>query len=1307
MPDHTTTLVKPVEEEAKTVTGGQQNADLSKPSKGRPPHPQMASPMWKSPKTIKEAMSAGSGSVLQGFESSQTPPMHADSNTGRLSIDSNDSPFMEQEESLHSTSERNFDRRYMDGFYATGHPKYAPPRQAFPQQEGGYMSSLSSNTFSTQSMLSAANEQPQFMLRIGTETLHPLGEMSPGPSMRSGHSLAHSIISMSPRVETSRHGSAFEYLNSPSRHSNYDFDPIEKTTPAGVPPQIDEEEGSEPTFEYSIEAPSEPTVGSSIEARFAKLNEFAHDDEDSIFPIQTSYSAADAPPGFVFHDDDTEGSGGTIEKPKIPDPVGMSFDDRQQYVYDEVDEDKSAQPELFFEPFIEEAFGPDPSMDCDDPEQGGKIETMVKFSDQNEVYDVARRPSDPSSSTKGTVSTSLRSGLSSIQNGASGCANAKDHVGESVNICSPREGSKSIRSGLSGLQNPSDLEGSASMRSVSVSMKSTTVFNDLGETGPVFGSQFPLDPPPQLDPPPPPSQGQSKRPNLPATIEEVDDEETSGIKSKVEESPSVQHSQPQPSEQQFQYLEHAQPQPQQRPQPQPLPQPPPQRVETRVDHSVLGTQSTATTDVSSGESGNKARDEADSDRMKHILPAALTPINTQPERIGEDMSIQSASSRHSRWKMKMPNMIKSVLAKASPRSGMTPRGELNERTGFSTSDEEEDDIFGGLEAEDDLAKVMGDPPKKPSSTKSANGRITAKRSNRQPPTPNKFFSSGHTRKSEPPRIVEKEVTPRRSVRSESRSTPIARKKTPENKLSFKGLAKRLASPMAGSTPVAHDRSGTVVEQEMEHVNSDITSSILGAPFQKFGLRPRTPKKGMQNEIEDEKALAKTPKAKTSKPIPSSTKSTNVKTPTADCHSVAAESKKSRNSQGKDTLLDGTIFDDETKMTRATSAPLEESTSKPVEETKEEPATCMFMNLGCGISDAFSAVASVCNFGAKDDEEPEVKTVVNDEDEGGTYISADSNNTSSHLTELEKRVWNEWDKLDSAFTKQAKTVVPEKKEEHDKKREVARGKLLEIANSAISSQVTKEGEQSAASVSYTTGSSSDSADTGESSGMTGSSSEGPTSSAESRSYLSGSDNETDLHSASVAPKPTTTPILLSFSQRSLIEKFSKQLANVGVEVLKMNRRKQWQVRYFTVSKEQIALIAHEADSKSGAEVAQCPKALLWLKKFNAKGGGYSLANIDKSGHGGMLLVDLKDIHVSIKQDLENPFPKKIAEKFKDSVLVALEYQFNNEKRRIEFRCKDNDEAQFLCTCMRVIRDLLKREQALRLKTQDAKSSTKKK
>ena len=175
---------------------------------------------------------------------------------------------------------------------------------------------------------------------------------------------------------------------------------------------------------------------------------------------------------------------------------------------------------------------------------------------------------------------------------------------------------------------------------------------------------------------------------------------------------------------------------------------------------------------------------------------------------------------------------------------------------------------------------------------------------------------------------------------------------------------------------------------------------------------------------------------------------------------------------------------------------------------------------------------------------------------------------------------------------------------------------------------------------------------------------------------------------------SNPILLSLGQMSLIEKFSKQLAMNGVGVLKLNRRKQWQVRYFTISKELIALTAHEQKCKTG-DVAQCPKALLWLKQFDPKNGGYAATNIDKSGHGGMLFVDLVDVTVTNKEDTQNPIPRKLMNTFKNSVSLSMHFEMDGQNRSIEFRCKDNDEAQFMCTCMKGIRDLLKQERSLRL------------
>ena len=93
------------------------------------------------------------------------------------------------------------------------------------------------------------------------------------------------MISMSP-VDTSQHYS-FEYLNSPSRHSPSDFDFNETLFPAGVPPQIDEEEGSEPTFEFAIEDSGESTVGLPMEGWISKRNDEANADNDNPLPEST------------------------------------------------------------------------------------------------------------------------------------------------------------------------------------------------------------------------------------------------------------------------------------------------------------------------------------------------------------------------------------------------------------------------------------------------------------------------------------------------------------------------------------------------------------------------------------------------------------------------------------------------------------------------------------------------------------------------------------------------------------------------------------------------------------------------------------------------------------------------------------------------------------------------------------------------------------------------------------------------------------------------------------------------------------
>ena len=444
------------------------------------------------------------------------------------------------------------------------------------------------------------------------------------------------------------------------------------------------------------------------------------------------------------------------------------------------------------------------------------------------------------------------------------------------------------------------------------------------------------------------------------------------------------------------------------------------------------------------------------------------------------------------------------------------------------------------------------------------------------------------------------------------------------------LVREASKPKEGPTPKMDDlnsltsmfnpyfnRSGTVLDgaEILDDVNSDITSSVLG------GNGP------VKQQIETDQPNAL--ESAEAKEV-----STESVVKSKDQNYTAATTVEPNTPSGIDTAE----IDD-----------YSDSSESDFDPSNETPGS-MFMNLGCGFVDTFAT--GMCTFGS----DPTSEDHPEDENDETLIVSADTAN-SSKLTDLEKRVWEDWDKRDSTLKTWDEEGAVGKQAELNHKREVARGKLLEIASSAISSQMQNESEL-------------DEEDSGKSPEAVGLS--------------------TVVEPSEIA----SNPILLSLGQMSLIEKFSKQLAMNGVGVLKLNRRKQWQVRYFTISKELIALTAHEQKCKTG-DVAQCPKALLWLKQFDRNNGGYAVTNIDKSGHGGMLFVDLVDVTVTNIEDTQNPIPKKLMNTFKNSVSLSMHFEMDGQNRSVEFRCKDNDEAQFMCTCMKGIRDLLKQERSLRL------------
>jgi hypothetical protein len=243
----------------------------------------------RSPKTLREALAQGTTSITHYVDHTVPAPidttdMNESNEQGYHENSPDSSPFLEQEDSLHSTSERN----YMDNIYDMGRSRFAS-KNSF--QEVSYLSSLSSATFSNQSIVSSFNEDPrkgvtnvstrQFALRVddATEATNPPGSelpstmspgpsmrsthtaMSPGPSMRSTHSMAQSIISVSPRgdtpkynPDTSKYNHEFHYLmNSPSRQSGVDAEPSEPSEPSDHKIESPAKQSGE------VEDPSEPT----------------------------------------------------------------------------------------------------------------------------------------------------------------------------------------------------------------------------------------------------------------------------------------------------------------------------------------------------------------------------------------------------------------------------------------------------------------------------------------------------------------------------------------------------------------------------------------------------------------------------------------------------------------------------------------------------------------------------------------------------------------------------------------------------------------------------------------------------------------------------------------------------------------------------------------------------------------------------------------------------------------------------------------------------------------------------------------
>ena len=307
---------------------------------------------------------------------------------------------------------------------------------------------------------------------------------------------------------------------------------------------------------------------------------------------------------------------------------------------------------------------------------------------------------------------------------------------------------------------------------------------------------------------------------------------------------------------------------------------------------------------------------------------------------------------------------------------------------------------------------------------------------------------------------------------------------------------------------------------------------------------------------------------------------------------------------------------------------------------------------------------------------------------------------SAMNKTEAKKWDEWDRRDSesAFTN-----------EHTETSEYDTSRFTDAFTVGTESQFTavsiRQSHAHQKLINYTksaiTASSQSSYDASGTRGSgTGTSASG-TSGFDSSSLISQTDtnSESDAKAGNsnlLAPstrseKPpvhNSIPSALSLNQRRILIKFCSALKSQGIEVLKQNRDSKWQVRYLTVSKELQAIKDSTMGDQDG-DFRSCPIAVLWVKRFSAK-STYSTSLIDRQGRGGVMISHLTKVAAAGRSESAAQLPKKYQDKYKDSVIVLLEYNLGESTRSMAVRCKTTAEAHFLCTGLRVCMDVLRRE-----------------
>ena len=186
--------------------------------------------------------------------------------------------------------------------------------------------------------------------------------------------------------------------------------------------------------------------------------------------------------------------------------------------------------------------------------------------------------------------------------------------------------------------------------------------------------------------------------------------------------------------------------------------------------------------------------------------------------------------------------------------------------------------------------------------------------------------------------------------------------------------------------------------------------------------------------------------------------------------------------------------------------------------------------------------------------------------------------------------------------------------------------------------------------------------------------------------SGAQHERRQSGGKQTPDDLLSSVGASFEERYALADFIGSLINVGVKVLKLNRRHHWQLRCLRVSKE---FVVQRNPKNAGVDAGQRPKALLWPKRMGTV--NCSVCDVKANGQGGLIFSKLTKLEMVSESPYFSRVPKALKAKFPSFQGVSADYLSADGPKQVLFCFKSRQEAEAFHTAMNIIKDVTEREQ----------------